>query len=458
MNLSIQAFFNSIAVRVMAVLLGSAALALALVIAALQTPLSSPLFDRGLMENAQGIAELIQLLESTPQELEGLVLSGYEGVSRAVRIDAEFAPQLAPDPAKAELLKANLSAGETALADREMRFRTIYVWEMQRYFFPNDGPPISGASILNVAIELRDGRVLNIWLAPTISFMNRPFAALALFSFLITLAVALGFAVSSVITGPIRKLERDAELVGLAETAVPISETGPRELRRLSAAFNRMRARLSGLIREREEIVVAIAHDIRTGITRLKLRLEDHLEDEADMYEADLALMERLVTDMLTYARAESPLVDAELIDLTKLLPTMAQASPLAVSVHDETHSKPFVIAGSKLALHRLFENLIENARRYGDGAIGMRMAYAGDGLRVSIEDNGPGIPEAELERVFKPFTRGESSRNRETGGSGLGLGIARAIANTHGAQLSLHNREGGGLEARVFFPEELVT
>ncbi|MEL6415861.1 MAG: ATP-binding protein, partial [Pseudomonadota bacterium] len=117
-----------------------------------------------------------------------------------------------------------------------------------------------------------------------------------------------------------------------------------------------------------------------------------------------------------------------------------------------------FIIAGSALALHRLFENLIENARRYGRGCIAVRLRLASDGLRISVEDDGPGMSHEEREMAFQPFFRGEGSRNRETGGSGLGLGIARAIANTHGAHIALDNREEGGLVATVFFPQQLAT
>lgn len=452
------AFFNSIAARVMALLLGAATANVLIILALMQTSLANQWFNFALSENANSMAELVWLIESSPLEIEDYVLSAYESGSRVAQIGPGFGEQLVEAPARVEIITASTSDVSGRLEGRDIRFRTLRIWEMRRVLIAQDGPPINGASIQQVAIELEDGRVLNIWLAPSVSFTQRPIAGLLLLAIVVGLTVAMGIAVSWVITGPIRVLERDAEQVGLADTAVPVTETGPRELQRLSAALNRMRRRLGGLMREREEIVVAMAHDIRTGITRLKLRMEDLLGEGSEPFEEDMLLMEQLVTDMLAYARAENPVVDPELIELGSFMRAIAKASPYAVAIDDEPAPSTFTIAGSRLALHRLFENLIENARRYGGGAITVRLEQTKQGYCVCVDDDGPGMPEEELKQAFKPFFRGEGSRNRGTGGSGLGLGIASAIANTHGARLSLQNRTSGGLRASVFFPMELST
>jgi len=449
-------FLNSIAARVMALLLSAVMASLIFILLLMQTPFANQWFNFALSENASSMAELVWLIESSPVEIEGYVLSAYESGSRVARIEPSFGERLGEDKSKAELITASLSDVSGRLEGRDIRFRTWNVWEMRRVLIDQEGPPINAASIQQVAIVLEDGRVLNIWLAPTVSFTQRPAAALLLLAIIFGITVIMGIAVSWVITRPIKVLERDAEQVGLADTSVPVTETGPRELQRLSAALNRMRRRLGGLIREREEIVVAIAHDIRTGITRLKLRMEDRLGEGAEPFEGDMVLMEQLVSDMLAYSRAENPLVDPELIELGSFMQAIVKASPLGLAVHDEAVTTPFTIAGSRLALHRLFENLIENARRYGGGAITVRLEQNKRGYCICIEDDGPGMPEEELAQAFKPFFRGEGSRNRATGGSGLGLGIASAIANTHGAQLSLQNRTSGGLRASVLFPVEL--
>jgi signal transduction histidine kinase len=117
-----------------------------------------------------------------------------------------------------------------------------------------------------------------------------------------------------------------------------------------------------------------------------------------------------------------------------------------------------FHLAGNPVALTRLFDNLLENARRYGSGHVVIRTKAGGEGFTVDIEDDGPGIPAHEMERIFEPFVRGESSRSRETGGTGLGLAIARAIAQAHGAVITLSNRPEGGLRARTLFPSEVAA
>jgi signal transduction histidine kinase len=454
----LAAVFNSIAMRVMAVLFGALAASVVFAVMMMQTPLGSRLFNRAISDNSSRIAELVWLIERSPAASEPYVLSAYQSGSRVARIEPYFGEELARDEEKALLIRGSPSPVSDNLADREMRFRTLSLWEMRPALAGQRGIPFSAVSLQQVAIELNDGRVLNLWFAPTISIAQRSMAGLVLLAIILGMGVTMGVAVFWVISRPIKSLEKDAELVGLADTAVPVSETGPRELQRLSAALNRMRRRLAGLIREREEIVVAVAHDIRTGLTRLKLRMEDRLGDEAEIFEGDLVLMEKLVSDMLAYARAENPLVDAELIELGGFVRAFADSSPLEIAVIDDAGQAPFTIAGSRLGLHRLIENLVENARRYGAGQIGIRLAAEQRGYCICVEDNGPGMAEAEIERAFTPFYRGEGSRNRATGGSGLGLGIARAIASTHGARLTLHNRACGGLAARIFFPSELAT
>jgi len=217
-----------------------------------------------------------------------------------------------------------------------------------------------------------------------------------------------------------------------------------------------MRSRLAGLVREREQIMVAIAHDIRTGLTKLRLRMDASAALSPQIIEPDIAQMEHLLADMMAYARAEHPVTGPELVEIGALVSALAQAAPYPVQM--ETAASDFHVAGNPVALTRLFDNLLENARRYGAGEIVVRMTTGGDGFSVDILDDGPGIPSHEMDRIFEPFVRGESSRNRETGGTGLGLAIARAIAHAHGAQITLSNRPEGGLRARTFFPKQVAA
>ena len=295
--------------------------------------------------------------------------------------------------------------------------------------------------------------MLQVWLAPSLLYTAPPFGIAVLLGLVALVTLILGLALSWVILRPIQALERDAELVGLAETAMPVTETGPRELRRLARALNRMRARLAGLIGEREQMMIAIAHDLRTSLTKIRLRTQDDQGSAVQQIEPDLAQMEHLLTDLMAYARAENPVTEHELIAICDLVSALAQSAPYEVTLEMEAGCGQFLIAGSRVALTRMFENLLENARRYGAGLVLVRLRKTRAGLLVTIEDDGPGLPNDSLQRVFEPFVRGESSRSRATGGTGLGLGIARAIAHTHGAEITLENRDEGGLRASILFP-----
>lgn len=424
----------------------------------MQTPVLTKFFyPRVLSDSADSIAELVWLLETSPEAIDPFILSVYEGGYRSAVISGGFSGGLEPN---AEF-QAKLVEGESdvaaSLEGRDIRFETLGFIQLQERLSQEGAKAKRVTSALQVAVELRDGRILNVWLAPALTFSRQPVAIAATGLILLLLSVALGLAVAAVTLRPIRQLEQDAARVELDEASAAISETGPAELRRVSAALNRMRERLTGLIREREQMVAAIAHDVRTGITRIRLRMDARGAVYADEIEGDIAQMEALITDMLAYARAESPSGPRELIPIDRFVRAMADAAlhPIELSLPQEME---YTIVGDPVALRRLFENLIENARRYGGGEIAVRLVSVAGGREVRIEDNGPGLPDDQLETVFQPFQRGESSRNRDTGGTGLGLGIARAIARAHGAKLRIENRPEGGLAAIVFFPETLRT
>ncbi len=449
----VAGLFNTILFRVFGMTFGVLSVALFLFVAVLQTPASNHVAKATLEESATSIAELVWLLEGASGETEAALLSTYSSNSRVARIAAGFDRRLAADQSKRRLLARHEGAAAARLQPREILFRRIVFWELLQS--PADAPPrpFNALNALQVAIELADGRVLNVWLAPSLLYTGPPYGLVVLLGIAALVTLILGLALSWVILRPIRALERDAELVGLAETALPVAETGPRELRQLARALNRMRARLAGLIREREQMMIAIAHDLRTSLTKIRLRTQDAQSSVVTQIEPDLAQMEHLLADLMAYARAENPVTEHELITICDLVSSLAQSAPYAVTLEIEERCGQFSIAGSRIALTRMFENLLENARRYGAGLVLVRIREARAGLLVSIEDNGPGVPDDSLERVFEPFARGENSRNRATGGTGLGLGIARAIAHTHGAKITLDNRDEGGLRASILFP-----
>lgn len=314
-------------------------------------------------------------------------------------------------------------------------------------------PPEGGVA---AALRLPDGAWLNIvgrwprprpWSSPTF------LAALAV----MTAAVAgLSFWAVRRLTAPIRELAAAAERLGRDVGAPPLPERGPREVAQAAAAFNTMQDRIRRFVDDRTAMLAAIGHDLRTPITRMRLRAE-FVEDEglrAKML-ADLAEMEAMVAATLAFARDDAASEAAVPLDLVALLRTVADeandvAGGEAVTLTGPSH---LTLRARPVALKRALSNLIGNAIGYAGGCR-VRLAEPDGGVvRIAIEDDGPGIPEDELERVFQPFHRVERSRSRETGGAGLGLPIARTILRGHGGDVTLANRRGGGLTATVTLP-----
>lgn len=255
---------------------------------------------------------------------------------------------------------------------------------------------------------------------------------------------------------PIRQFAQAADRIGRDSEAPPVSLEGPAELRTAAASLNLMQARIASHLRERSAMIGAIAHDLRTPLARIAFRIEAAPEEVRDRVQADIAEMTSMISATIEFARGTSAPVVRESVDLVYLL------SSLCADDRETGHLVEFesvlkadddaIIQGDTLSLKRLFDNLVDNACKYG-GSATVRLERSPSILRVAVLDSGPGIPELHLETVFEPFQRGEGSRNRATGGVGLGLTIARAIASNHGGELRLQNRPEGGLAAIVDWP-----
>jgi signal transduction histidine kinase len=219
-----------------------------------------------------------------------------------------------------------------------------------------------------------------------------------------------------------------------------------------------MAARIRRFVQDRTEMLTAIGHDLRTPITRMKLRAE-FIEDDEQRRKmlADLEEMEAMVAATLAFGRDATAGEPVAALDLPELLRTVldeaGDARPeIAERIGYEGPTR-LTLRARPLALKRVFANLVANALTYGGSArVRLRPPQAGF-VTVEVEDDGPGIPPPELDRVFEPFHRGEASRNRETGGVGLGLPIARNILRAHGGDVRLANRPGGGARATVLLP-----
>ncbi|MGQ3215343.1 ATP-binding protein [Shinella sp.] len=256
------------------------------------------------------------------------------------------------------------------------------------------------------------------------------------------------------IARPLTALSDAADRLGRGEQRRPLPETGPDDLRKTAAAFNRMQARLHRFVSDRTQMLAAIGHDLRTPLTTLRLRAE-YIKDTAlqERIIATVDEMQSMVDATLAFAKGEATAGGTRTIDLNALVESLCE--DMAAVYPDIAFAE-----GERLAfgcrpenLRRALRNLIENAVRYG-GVARVSVAASDSEVRISIEDDGPGIPENQLEAVFSPFLRLEDSRNRQTGGVGLGLSIARAIAHQHGGDIHLSNRNPG-LRAVLILPRE---
>lgn len=271
-----------------------------------------------------------------------------------------------------------------------------------------------------------------------------------LLSLLLMLSLAWVFARR--LSRPIRNFADAADRIGREADAPPVPVEGPVELRVAAQALNGMQARIAEYVRERTAMIAAIAHDLRTPLARIAFRIEGAPEAIREPVHADIREMTAMVTATLEYARGAASHAAGTVVDVGALLEDIAASArdmgrPVTVEAEEGTR-----VTGDAVALRRMFQNLVDNALEFGGGAH-VRVRLERDSLHVEVADRGPGLPEALLERVFEPFTRKDPSRNRATGGVGLGLTIARSIARDQGGDVTLANRDGGGLVATVRLP-----
>ncbi|AHJ62557.1 Two component system histidine kinase [Granulibacter bethesdensis] len=281
---------------------------------------------------------------------------------------------------------------------------------------------------------------------------------LAAFILMTLTAACLSIWATRRLIAPVRTLSHAAEALGRDVNAPPLEEKGPREIVQAAQIFNVMAARIRRFVQDRTFILSAIGHDLRTPITRLKLRAE-FIDDEELRRRmiADLDELEEMVSATLAFGRdadMQEPMVLLDLPELAKtILDEVADARP------DYTERLHYIgpdhlpVRGRTLPLKRAITNLLNNALAYG-GSATIRISLSVNGMvRMDIEDEGPGIPPEDMERVFDPYQRLEGSRSRETGGFGLGLPIARNILRAHGGDVVLSNRREGGACASVTLP-----
>jgi two-component system OmpR family sensor kinase len=314
-------------------------------------------------------------------------------------------------------------------------------------------PPVERYLVAPFEVDLRQQN--NQWLAlkvteagPLASWQQRILLWFAI-SALGLAPVALLFARR--LAAPITAFAAAAERLGRDPKAPPVQIQGPAEVGIAAEAFNEMQGRLRRYVEDRTSMVAAIAHDLRTPLTRLRFRAESAPEPLRIKMAADIDQMDAMISATLAFVRGDQP-AERTRLELVSLVESVADAmaeTGLKVQADGEG---PVVINGDPIGLRRLVANLLDNAVKFGGSA--HARVYSSEGSAVvEVDDNGPGVPEADRELVFEPFHRGEPSRSRETGGAGLGLAVVRSIARAHGGDAALENRIGGGLRARATLP-----
>jgi signal transduction histidine kinase len=303
-------------------------------------------------------------------------------------------------------------------------------------------------------VKLADGAIATFRHALPQAPADRPLRVIGLIVVTgITVALLAGWTVRR-LTRPLATLADAATGLATNLDRPPLPEAGPMEVSRAARAFNTMQRELKAYLETRSQALAGVSHDLRLPITRARLRLE-RVTDPAvkRSIESDLDEMERMIASTLDFLRAGTSGETPIRLNLNALIEGVADdMEALGAQVNVQGRCDAPLVARPQ-ALRRCLGNLMDNARQYGGGAIDVRVLDSAERVEIRIEDRGPGIPEADRERVFEPYVRLDPSRAKHTGGTGLGLAIARAIARAHGGDVTLADRAGGGLSVRLVLP-----
>ncbi|WP_088347449.1 MULTISPECIES: ATP-binding protein [Rhodomicrobium] len=401
------------------------------------------------------IASVVELLDQAPETMQNQVINAFDSRRLTFDISAE-APNPQPvmdensiylrelrgmipkDPAK-----IIVDVGE---APSWMQLMEHWLASWRNMPMPEFDP------WLEASVQLNNGKWLNLEVSHS---LDPPPLALIVIP-VMTMLVVFGSTLVIIIrhiTRPMKGLAQAAEALGRGEDVPPVAPAGPAEIRQAIEAFNDMRERLSRFVLDRTKMLAAVGHDLRTPITSMRLRAE-FIEDEEvrGRMLSSLDEMQHMAEAALAFAREEASLEPTRIVDLNALL--------LAVCTDQSDMERNVVYKDNGRMLYRCrpqslkraVRNLVENAVVHGNCA---RVHLNGPQREVwiTVEDDGPGISEKDIQRVFSPFVRLDQSRGQETGGIGLGLAIARSIVRGHGGDIAIKNRPEGGLSATIQLP-----
>jgi signal transduction histidine kinase len=407
-----------------------------------------PLEQTGLLNEA---ADMLRLIEAAPPQLRATLCRA--ATTNAIRLD-----WYEPGSGVAESLAKLGGQGKSLVADQV--FAATH--HAALVFSPNHELPIpaglfydrtTGKAPYLLAIALADHgwivftSINRSWGLPAIDRWAIRIAFLAISITLVTAIAARQF------SKPIERLAEAVRQFGNNPRTPAIDETGPKELRQVITTFNDMRSQIQTFVAHRTAMLAAISHDLRTPLTRIRLRgelIEDR-EQQARLFR-DVDEMQAMVDGALAFFRDDAATEETTTLDLPHVIVTIANDyadQDVCIVYSGPTHA---LYRGRPFALKRALTNLIENAIKYGT-APEIGLSQEDGSWNIIVSDRGPGIPAESLDSVFRPYHRLDKSRNRTTGGVGLGLTVAQAIVHAHGGQIVLGNRTGGGLEARIILP-----
>ena len=412
---------------------------------------------------AQRIANLARLVRDAPAEWQPRIVAALSDQSFRVSLSAEPPALNAPNDGSpvAEAIKAYL-VEQLSLGSLQQPHVSVSLpigppsgWHpmmgrgpMMHGFGPFGA--LGGFGDLQVAVPLPDGRWLSFLTALPESGPSFSRQFLISMGLMAVIILAVSVWVVRRVTAPLASLSAAAERLGSDLNAPPIPETGTVETRNASHAFNVMQARLRAMVENRTRMLAAISHDLRTPLTLLRLRAENvENAPEREKMLATITEMESMLAATLQFARDEAKAEPRRRTDVTALLASVVDDMADAGLPVSMTPAEPVICECQPAALKRALANLLDNAVKYGKKARATIRLLTQD-IEITIDDEGPGIPEDELARVFEPFYRLEASRSRETGGIGLGLAIALSVVQAHGGQITLSNRPEGGLRACI--------
>jgi signal transduction histidine kinase len=386
-------------------------------------------------ELAQRVASVYRAVDSqtgTERERLAKVLSTPR---QRLTLEAPVSPQRDDASMSPELLD-----GLTALLGPDVEVRPVRM-------------PRIGDFVFDLHIRLSSGDWLRIQGSAPTEIFAWPWHLLVNLGVMLGAVIVLVWFAARMTVKPLTNLARAARDLGEDLRRAPLPEDGPSEVRQAAHAFNAMQTRIRNDIEERERFLAAVSHDLKTPVTRLRLRSELLGDTELrQRFLHDLDEMQDLLGSALDFLQGKAVEEAMQPVDLVAMAESLADDFNEAGGIVTLREPESLRVVARPRALRRAFANLIDNALKYG-GRADVSLSAANGELLIAIADDGPGLPEGELERVFEPFYRIETSRNRGTGGVGLGLAIVRQIARSHGGTVSLENRAEGGLRAVLRLP-----